>query len=352
MSNILTISRLRSRQTCARKHHYEYVEGWRPIQEAEYFLVGRSVHAGLEAWWDVATRNEGDPLEAAIAQVQGLALEPDPFRLVVVEEILRAYDARWRADAIRYELVANESTFTAPLINPETGAASRTWILGGVVDKIARDRQTGRTLLIEHKTTSEAIEDPADPYWAKLAIDSQVSQYFIGAEVLGHPVDACLYDVVKKPAQRPGNVPIIEDGAKVVHDAAGQRVRTKDGKKWRETGDKDLGYVLQTRPETPDEYRVRVRDAMTANLDRFLQRREVARLETQLQDHYYDVWSMGKQMAEDERLGRAPRNPQACHAYGICPFWLVCSTSSQPSDHAGFYVQTEDVHPELSLVQR
>ncbi|MCC7138139.1 MAG: PD-(D/E)XK nuclease family protein [Planctomycetes bacterium] len=352
MSNILTISRIRSRQTCARKHHYEYVEGWRPVQDAEYFVVGRAFHAGLEAWWDVVGGGKLDPLEAALAQVRGLAIDPDPFRLVVVEEMLRAYDRRWRPSAGRYVLLANEQSFTAPLINPATQAASRTWLLGGVVDKIVRDTETGRVLIVEHKTTSEPIEDLAHPYWAKLGMDAQISQYFIGATALGHEVDGCLYDVAKKPAQRPGQVAVVDDGAKVVLGPDGQRVRTADGKKWRETGDSAKGYVLQTRPETPDEFRERVRAALEANIDRFLQRRDVARLETQLADHLHDVWSMGRQMADDERAGRAPRNPQACHAYGTCPFWLVCSTSSDPSDHAGVYVRVEDVHPELRVVQR
>lgn len=352
MSNVLTISRLRSRQTCARKHHYEYIEGWRPATEAEYFKVGRMFHAGLEAWWDVVTRGTLDPLVAAIEQVRGLALDPDPFRLVVVEEMLRAYDLRWRADAARYELLANEQSFTAPLVNPRTKRTSRTWLIGGVVDKIVRDRTTGRVLLVEHKTTSEAIENGDDPYWAKLGMDSQVSQYFIGASALGHEVEGCLYDVAKKPGQRPSQVAIVEDGAKVVLGPDGQRVRTKDGKKWRETADAASGYVLQTRPETPEEFRERVRAALDENRDRYLQRRDVARLETQIADHYFDVWSLGLQIHEDEEAGRAPRNSQACHAYGTCPYWLACSTSSHPSEHAGVYVQVEDVHPELSLVQQ
>lgn len=354
MSNILTVSRLRSRRLCARKHHYEFVEGWRPAQEPEFFAVGRAFHAGLEAWWDVATKPGTGlyPIDAAIAQVRGLSIDADPFRLVLVEELLRGYDARWLGDAGRYELVANEQTFTAPLLNPETGHPSRTWVLGGVIDKIVRDRETGRLLLVEHKTSGEAIENGDDPYWAKLAMDAQVSQYVIGAEALGYVVEACLYDVAKKPGQRPAQVALVEDGAKVVLDASGQRVRTADGKKWRETGDAAKGYTLQTRPETPEEYRARVREAIEANRDRYYQRREVVRLETQIRDHYFDVWSSGQQIREDERLGRAPRNPDACHAMGTCAFWVVCSSSSKPSDHPGLFVQVEDVHPELALVKQ
>lgn len=334
MSNILTVSRITSRQTCARKHKLEYLDGWRPAVEPEYFGVGRLFHVGMKAWWASATTG-GDALFDGVAAVVGGT--EDPFRAVVVEEMLRAYHDRWIGSVGDYELVANEDTFTLPLVNPETGASSRTWVLGGVVDKVVREKSTGRLLLIEHKTSSEAIEDPADPYWAKLAMDSQVSQYVLGAEALGFLVEGCLYDVAKKPGQRPLKATPIED-----------RKYTK-GK----PGEPSRLYANQRETdETPAEFRERVRAALTENRDRYFQRREVARLESQIVEHLYDVWSIGQQIRDDERLGRAPRNTRACHQFGVCAYWGICATGMKPEEHPEAFVLVDNVHPEMEVAKQ
>jgi hypothetical protein len=97
--------------------------------------------------------------------------------------MLRGYDARWLEDTVLYDVLAVEEEFSTPLVNPETGSASRTWTLGGKVDAIVREKATGRVLLVEHKTTSEAI-GPGSEYWRRLRIDAQVSIYFDGAAAI------------------------------------------------------------------------------------------------------------------------------------------------------------------------
>jgi hypothetical protein len=50
--------------------------------------------------------------------------------------MIRGYHARWSGDAL--EVVAIEREFVAPLVNPTTGAASRTFCLAGKLDAIVR----------------------------------------------------------------------------------------------------------------------------------------------------------------------------------------------------------------------
>jgi hypothetical protein len=53
-------------------------------------------------------------------------------------------------------------------------------------------------------------------------MDSQVSTYYEGGRFLGHDVVGCIYDVVFKPRQRPGDVPVLdENGLKIVRDRDG-----------------------------------------------------------------------------------------------------------------------------------
>lgn len=321
MSELLTNSRLRTYRECPRKHRLMYEECWRPVREDDTLAYGTLGHLGLEAWW----RAESDPLGAALDAVAGRAR--DPYQQVSVEEVIRGYHDRWDAERDLYEVLSVEAPFTAPLLNPETMAPSRAWDLAGKVDAIVRERSTGRVLLVEHKFTGEDVSDDSKPYWAKLAMDGQVSHYYIGAEALGHPVEGCLYDVVSKPGQRPLKATPLES-----------RKYTKDGRLYAAQREND---------ETPEEYRERIRAAIQAQPEAFFRRRPVPRLESDLRDYMGDAWAYAAQIREARTAGRAPRNPEACHRFSVCPFWDVCANGLKPEEHPETYQRVESAHPEL-----
>ena len=62
---------------------------------------------------------------------------PNQFDLVRAEVMLAGYDARWGSH--QYVVLGVEQEFRAPLINPDTGHASRTWTLGGKLDVRVRE---------------------------------------------------------------------------------------------------------------------------------------------------------------------------------------------------------------------
>lgn len=323
MSNILTVSRLRTWRDCRRLHKLKYVDGWRPVVTGEALRWGSLIHAGLEGWW----KDDGTGrLVAAVEAVAGKGF--DPFEQVAAEEILAGYDAHWGADD-RYEVLAVESTFFAPMLNPETGQPSRTWVLAGKLDGILRDRSTGAVLILEHKTTTENTADPADPYWVKLAMDSQVSHYYLGAESLGHAAEGCLYDVMLRPRLRPLKATPLE-----------ARKFTKDGKLYANQRDRD---------ETPEEYGARVRADIEASPEKYFQRRDVARTDNDIREYLGDLWAEGRMMREAELANRAPRNPDSCHRFGTCPFFDACAYGLQLTDHPDSFTKVDDVHPELEL---
>jgi hypothetical protein len=338
---ILSSTRTRDARACQRLNKYRYLDGYISVVTAETLRFGSLWHFGQEAWWTAPT---SERLERALASIAPKA--SDAFDLARVQALLIGYHARWSEEP--FSAVAIEAQFECDLRNPETRAASRTFRLAGKIDGIIRDERGSRVLLMEHKTTSEDV-DPGSNYWKRLRIDSQISIYFDGAAALGHRVESCLYDVVRKPGIRPGKVPVLDEvGTKIVIDAAGERVRTKDGKRFRQTADNELGYVLKTRDETPDEFRSRLMEDISSNPSLYFARGEVVRLESELEESRFDLWQLAQQLRESERMGRFPRNPDACVRYGhTCEFWPVCSGESSLDDPTK-YKKLSNPHPELA----
>lgn len=349
---IVSVSEMRCFRRCNREHHISYELGYRAIARAAALAFGTLIHKGLEVWWSVG--NTDVRLDAAITEMRALQNDPkvrvDEYELVKAEELLRGYHYRWMDDPVR--TIAVEQEFMCALVNPATGAASKTYELGGKLDAIAEvppghpERRPG-VYVVEHKTASVQI-GLGSVYWQKLRLDSQVSVYYEGARSLGHEVTGCLYDVIRKPGIKPSAVPLTdENGVKIVHDASGQRVRTKDGKKWRESGDTAQGYVLQTRQETAEEYRARLREDIASNPDGYYQRGTVVRLEDEQRDAAFDTWQTARLIREAQVAKRHPRNPEACERYSrMCEFFEACCGMASLDDRTKFR-KIESKHEEL-----
>ncbi|MBA3841072.1 MAG: PD-(D/E)XK nuclease family protein [Actinobacteria bacterium] len=322
------------RRRCPREHRLSYELGYRAIEETEALRFGTMWHVGLELWW------QGAGLPKAIDVAAAGAV--DEYEAAKLRVLLRGYHARWESERLGFRVVAVESEFRAPLRNPRTGAVSRTFALGGKMDVLFESS------FMEHKTTSQEIGLGSN-YWRRLTLDPQISTYYAGAKALGHEVTSCLYDVIRKPGLRPAQVPLVDaDGVKIVLSLAGERVRTKDDKKWRETGDTAQGYVLQTRPEMPGEYEERLTEEVAAHPDRYYQRGEVVRLEHEEKEAQFDAWQLARSIRESELSGAHPRNPDACLRYGrVCSYFDVCCSTASLDDASRFQ-RVDNVHQELS----
>lgn len=349
MKALLTKSRLSCARKCKRLHEFEYELGYRPVDDEDALFFGTVVHLGLEAWWNA--KKEGLPVDAWLVKaLEAVADVEDAFLRALAEVMLTGYHHRWKDEP--YEVLGVELEFRAQLRNPETGRPSQTWDLGGKLDVLVRDLRDGAVRFVEHKTSGEDISAGSN-YWKRLRMDTQVSVYFEGVRALGHDAVSCVYDVLGKPALRPKEIPLLDaDGVKVVLNAHGERVRTKDGKKWRETASAEDGFVLQTRAETPDEFRDRLFAAVAGDPDRYFQRGDVVRLEAEMAAALGDVWMTGQEIREAELTHRWPRNPDACVRIGAgtCPFFAVCAGEASLEDTTK-YRRITTQHPELSNPQ-
>jgi len=347
---ILTNSRLKAFRRCPRLEHVTYQLGYRPAVEGEALRFGTLVHKGLEAWWR-GVQAGGPRLTLALQALQDAHGEGDSYELASAQMMVIGYSTVYsdHVDAT-YEVLGVEETFAAPLVNPETGAPSRTFELSGKFDARVREKATGRVIIVEHKTASSTVDITAgSTYRQRLQLDGQVSTYLDGSRAVGQPASAVLYDVLKKPGIRPANIPTVDDdGVKIVIDQQGQRVRTKDGKKWRETGDTAAGYHLCTRLETVDEFRTRLEVEIAGKLDQYFAQWEVVRLEADVREHAADVWQTAQTLRDYRRLQIAPRNVDGCERFGsFCSFFGPCSGQASLDDPTRFK-KLDDVHPELA----
>ena len=95
---------------------------------------------------------------------------------------------------------------------------------------------------------------------------------------------------------------------------------------------------MEKRPETPAEWYERSREKV-----RFV-RREIVRLDTDLDRQLQELWASGKLLQWCAVNGVWPRNDRACHSfYGECQYFDLCWGGWQDGDPLPVeYVQDSD----------
>ncbi len=281
-------------------------------------------------------------LEAALVVISeaARAATDDAQALVAAKcgGLMAGYDARWR-DA-GYQAIAVERTLTADLANPATNALSRSFRLAGKLDVVAA--LDGRTVLIDHKTTSEDITDPNAAYWRQLTVEGQVNQYYLLGWANGWKFDQACWDVIRRPSIRPKKLTKAERASV-----------TATGKYFGwpvPSGDvQELAFASDA--ETLGMYAARLaHDCTVERPEWYFQRRAVPRIDREILEYAGEAWQHSQDMLYSRRaLGTPPRNSGACMAYGSpCKFLGICSGHDEPTSDN--WRRKEILHPELGDV--
>jgi hypothetical protein len=122
--DLVTQSSLRAYRSCPRKFFFRYEMGIRSVARAKPLRVGHSIHKALEVW-----SKTGSDLDAALAT---LFSEEEPHEAARQRAMVRGYHAMWTDQPLK--IIAVEKEFRLPLVNPESGRSSRSFVLGGRVD--------------------------------------------------------------------------------------------------------------------------------------------------------------------------------------------------------------------------
>ncbi|MEM9066268.1 MAG: PD-(D/E)XK nuclease family protein [Planctomycetota bacterium] len=333
--NVLTHSRMQTKLTCDRKHYFAYELGWRPAGTSKAIQIGQWVHHALD-WWC-----HGAKQEDIVADLPG-EIDGSEHDAQMVAALVRGYFDRYALD--EHETIASELPFRFRLRNPR-GRASRTFDLAGKIDRIVR-LPDDRLAVLETKTMSESVAPESD-YWTRLELDNQISLYMIAARELGYDVETVIYDAIRKPSMKPTTIPDLDNaGQKVVVDKGLNRVFKKNGEP-RLSARKDLGEFLLERDESPEEYGVRLAQNIAERPEFYYARREIPRLEDDLDQFMAEVWQLSKRVMSDRRLGITIRNTGACDWKGRCPYLGICRNAAIPGQVPEGYRQLGNIHPEL-----
>lgn len=254
----------------------------------------------------------------------------------LVRGLIMGYHNYWKGEPWRARSVEEE--FEIPVVNPSTNRPSRTWTHAGKRDGVVV-QPNGMAYLLEHKTTTEDIEDPGATYWKRLVIDSQVSGYVLAHWQEGLKLSGTVYDVIRRPGIRPKKIP------KKSKEGRGDQVEMTE--RGRYFGFRLHAPEMATLTEEDDYlFSLRVARETIENPNRYFQRRVIPRLDNDLLEYAHELWQIGVAMRDCRRVGRWYRNSKACTEYGRpCEYLDLCSGHDTPDSDR--WVKVGPVHDEL-----
>jgi hypothetical protein len=339
-------------------------------------------HFGQEIYWLELKDDESELHSRGIA-CTALAGSPevDPYELAKATALLDGYGPYYADVSANWRVVAVEAEFRLPLINPETGRASRTYELGGKIDLIVEVLSGPHAgyYVVEHKTSSEDIK-PGSIYWRKLRLDDQITIYVDGARSLGYPVRGVIYDVVQRPAMSPHKATPEADRSYTQAKEARPGKPCKVHKAEALAMAKELGVKLLVRDianlagcdecdlpkpaepprlyagqrledESPEEFEDRISAAIVSDPDRYYRRPDapIVRLEDELERMRQNIWEHCQALLADARKTWHPLSTSSCGDYHrLCDYFDLCTGDADVNDRSRFQIR-EQAHPELSL---
>lgn len=286
---ILTHSRIKARKNCPMHEHIRYDLQLVPKNKREALNIGSAVHLGLEtsdidqavAYFDGAmpsTQEEADKLEINRSMVRAM---------------LQGYFAKfgqWPDDSMK------EQKFDIPIVNPETGAQSRTFRLNGKIDAIVQ--LEGQYWIVEYKTAGQINEG----YFERLELDDQISTYIYAAQkMFGIDVAGVIYRVIKKPSIRP------------------------------------------TKKESIAQYCQRLEQDYQERPDFYFYEGQFYRSQEDLEQFEKELWAFTKEYLYQRSKNIHYKNASRCLDWGKCEYMPICTGQA---DWELFY-EKKEIHEEL-----
>ena len=314
-------------RNCRKAADWRYLQNLVPLERDGNLNYGSLIHDCLETWHRY--RN--------LDQVLGLIDLRCPDRTHderqrrdwhLATAMMTGYANRYPEE--EFEVVELEKVFQGPIVNPETGAASRSFVLSGKVDGIVKIGN--EYFVLEHKTA--AMLDSS--YLERLWTDFQITLYaYYVEQTLGFPITGILYNVlVKAKLQQSAGETEEEFEARRAELLAKSKTGKSSAKRRTPESDEEFQARLAEKYADPEMFH---REKLYLSRDRF----EILRAE---------LWELTQAFLDARRRGVFYQNTSHCFQYQRpCPYFALCRSNGNPNVLENFYQRVEP-HEELRVL--
>jgi hypothetical protein len=313
-------------RNCRKACEYRYEIGLVPREKDPNLSFGSLIHECLQTWH--GTRD----LAAVIDFIDRACTsrrDDDNVRRDwhLARAIMTGYATRYPQE--EFEIVALEKTFEGAIINPATGASSRSFVLAGKVDGIVRIG--GDHYILEHKTAATIDADYLERLWTDFQI--AIYSYYV-EQALGIPITGVIYNVL-------GKARLQQSKGETEEEYQTRRAELLERSKTGKTTAK------RKLPESDEEFQARMalkylepemfhREMLYLSRDRF----DVLRAE---------LWELTQALLDARRRKVFYQNTAFCFNYNrTCAYFPICRSNGNPNVIDNFYT-IEAPHEELRV---
>jgi hypothetical protein len=302
-------------RNCRKAVEWRYLDQLVPLQRDRNLHFGSLIHECLQLWHQ---RRDLAEVLALIDRLCPNRLQDDNQRRDwhLSAAMMKAYAARYAIE--EFDIIALEKNFEGPIINPATGAASRSFVLAGKVDGIVRIG--GEYFILEHKTAAQVDGD----YLEKLWTDFQITIYAHYIEqTMSIALTGILYNVLVKAKLQQGKG---ETEDEFQERRAELLAKSKTGKT---TAKRKL-------PESDEEYQARLAEKYA---DPAMFHREMLYLSRDRFDILRsELWELTQAFLDARRRGVFYQNTAFCFNYQRpCAYFALCRSNGNPNVIDNFY---------------
>jgi len=323
---LTTYSFWNSFRNCRKACEWRYLRALVPIGRDQALSFGTLIHTCLEMWHGGSGLDSVlDALDRSLPNRAQDESQKSDWHLA--RAMMIGYAARYPTED--FEIVALEKTFEGKIINPATGACSRSLTMAGKVDGIVRMWATGEYYILEHKTASQVDADYLERLWTDLQI-TLYARYI--EQTLGIKIAGVIYNVLVKAKLQQGKG---ETEAEFESRRADLLSKSKTGKSTatRKLPESDEAFQdrLAAKYAEPDMFH---REALYISRDQFDAMRS-------------DLWELTQQFLDCKRRDAFYRNTSYCFAnHRTCAYFPLCRSNGSENVIANFY-ETKPPHEEL-----
>jgi hypothetical protein len=227
-----------------------------------------------------------------------------------------AYASRYARED--FNIIALEKTFEGPIINPKTGAASRSFVLAGKVDGIVRVGDS--YYILEHKSAAQIDADYLERLWT----DFQIAIYsFYVEQALAIPITGVIYNILAKARlQQSKGETEDEYQARRAELIAKSKSGTTTAKRKMPESDEEFQARLAEKYADPEMFH---REMLYLSRDRF----DLLRAE---------LWELTQAFLDARRRGIFYQNTGFCFNYHRpCAYFAICRSNGNPNIIENFF---------------